>query len=439
MLHLGSFTVNESVSFQVPAGVQSVTIIEQQVNPDAAQAISIQGQPYPNTVFPHSITVNGSQIFDVYTDAINPGCNTQGQNCVALSTLETYYFSQAAWTGAITFPNTATMLSSFAESGGVPSGTWKLVVSDFANECPGIEDCSTVYAYPQSEYDITVLLKQASPGPVISPAGTIDVNFYLLTAEWDGLSEPATTAAANDPDVVHMLSSYRTLLAGAELAVGNVNFYELPAAVKAKYNGTVDATDTSPCGELAELLAYANPGNQMNLFLVDSIKISTSSANIGGFATAVGLDGTIPGPASVGGTVQSGAIVSVADLSQSGPTACSSPTYFNECGYEKVAYIAAHETGHFLGLYHPTEFDGTWFDPLGDPQCPCSTCAPSGSECQNSAGTASSPYAMQGSDCTSSSSCQGGDHLMFWLLSDVSQGMLYPAEGQVMRANPLVH
>ena len=40
------------------------------------------------------------------------------------------------------------------------------------------------------------------------------------------------------------------------------------------------------------------------------------------------------------------------------------------CGADQVAYIAAHESGHYLGLYHTTEANAGIFDPLGDtPQC----------------------------------------------------------------------
>jgi len=426
VIDLGVHPVNDTVTFHVPAGTASVTILEQESNALAAQTVSINGQTFANTTFPHSITVGETQIFDVYGDAINPDCNPPSVTCQNPTTLSVYYFSDAAWAGALTIPNTPAMLSA-----GVPPGTWSMVVSDYANECPHVTGCSTVYAYPAGSYQVTVLLK---PGP--APAsGAIDFTFYLLTNAYQAAAQ--NDVATRDPNVSRMLSTLGTLLGGAGISLGATTFVDLPDSVKAKYLDTatsletVDADDVSACGQVAELLRNSGPGNAMNLFLVDRI---TTANNPAGTST-VGLDGTIPGPATVGGTVSSGALASAANLS----SGCNGPIRPRTCGPDEVAYIAAHETGHFLGLYHPTESDGTWFDPLTDTDiCPCSSCAPPGSTCQNSSSSVASPYAMAGTDCVKSSSCGGGDNLMFWELSGASVGTLSSQQGEVMRANSLV-
>lgn len=56
-------------------------------------------------------------------------------------------------------------------------------------------------------------------------------------------------------------------------------------------------------------------------------------------------------PEPVAGTSKSGVVVNVANL-------VASP--------EEVALTMAHEGGHFLGLFHPTESDGSGVDPLAD-------------------------------------------------------------------------
>ena len=46
------------------------------------------------------------------------------------------------------------------------------------------------------------------------------------------------------------------------------------------------------------------------------------------------------------------------------------------CGADRTAFIAGHEAGHYLGLFHTTESDGRFFDPLADTaKCPCIPCA----------------------------------------------------------------
>jgi hypothetical protein len=152
------------------------------------------------------------------------------------------------------------------------------------------------------------------------------------------------------------------------------------------------------------------------------------------------VDGTIPGPSSVGGTVASGALVSVEDLHH-GPGSCNGAPAL-ACGADMTAYVAAHETGHFLGLYHVTESYGDLFDPVADTAtCPCSSCAPTSQRASCVAPgqpPSSSSYQVLGSDCTKGPSCGGGDNLMFWLLSSVSTGALSADQARILRANALV-
>ncbi|MDP7157655.1 MAG: hypothetical protein QF922_05480, partial [SAR324 cluster bacterium] len=57
-----------------------------------------------------------------------------------------------------------------------------------------------------------------------------------------------------------------------------------------------------------------------------------------------------------------------------------------------------HEIGHFLGLYHPTEYAGILFDPLSDtPEC-------------GSANDSDSSGKVSAEECES----YGGGNLMFW-------------------------
>ena len=224
-----------------------------------------------------------------------------------------------------------------------------------------------------------------------------------------------------------MRETLATYLARAGITLGAVTFVDADADVKARYASGVDVDDLTPCGEVATVLRLAAPGNAMSLFLVNSL---TSSQ--GGY-TVVGQDGTIPGPASVGGTVASGALVSIANLTfTSTPTSCQGAIDLKACGADLTAYIGAHETGHYLGLYHVTEGSGTLFDPVKDtPICELSVCAPGQADVVNS-------------ECTKqlvdpASTCGGGDNLMFWLVDQVlSTGTISAQQASIARANPAV-
>ncbi len=72
--------------------------------------------------------------------------------------------------------------------------------------------------------------------------------------------------------------------------------------------------------------------------------------------TALGVSGGLPGPWGMHGVEGSG-IAIAADVLEDFDTT--------------IADVMAHELGHFLGLFHTTELDGTVFDPLPTtPSCP---------------------------------------------------------------------
>jgi hypothetical protein len=109
------------------------------------------------------------------------------------------------------------------------------------------------------------------------------------------------------------------------------------------------------------------------------------------------------------------------------------------CGADVVAYIAAHETGHFLGLFHTTESSGDYFDPIADTaKCPCMNCSTTTDRAKCTKPDSTGPL-LQANLCVVSGSCGGGDNLMFWqLYGGISKGTLSPQQASVMRINPLL-
>jgi hypothetical protein len=93
----------------------------------------------------------------------------------------------------------------------------------------------------------------------------------------------------------------------AGIQIGSITFYDLPNWAKSLYATGINADDTGPCSDLGQLLSLSLPGDTINLFFVDAIQPTQSQEEI------LGIDGSIPGPASLGGTVTSGAILNDSD------------------------------------------------------------------------------------------------------------------------------
>ena len=432
-------TVGETMSFDVSPGTASITIVQQAIKaPDTVIFVSGgSGLQLDNTAVPH--TVN-SQDGSIHFDDVQDGQLLQPD----YTTKPIYFFSDSPVTGTLTIPNTTKGVS-LVGANGLPGGTWTAQISDYAWECAvGIGKGQTFDACSggasDSVYDVTVIAKPTSVG--IPASGTLDVVLnFVATSVGSPTPQPLNAAEApNDADVQRMVQTLKGFYLKQSITV-NVTYQDAPSAVQQRYATGVNIDQNGACSDLSQLLTNGVKGNVLNIFLVPTLVETTST---GGRVTTVGIDGTIPGPASIGGTVASGAVVSVEDLRVgSGTSRCASTLNITGCGADETAYIVAHECGHFLGLYHVTEKYGFEFDPLaGTPTCKCTTCSLHPTTCADpslGAPTSTSDI-VSVSECLSpSTGCGGGDNLMFWLLAPGSAGNLADEQGQVMRANPAVH
>lgn len=403
--------VGTQIRFSVPPGTGSISIVSQAYV--AQDAVTIDDGGVPNSVAPTGVVdSNNRTLLDLPYVAMQP------------EDAGIFYGGLSASTGAMTFPDTSLLLSEVSSKGQLPPGTWTMTVDDLANDCRLFSNCRG--GGSGGGYDVTVVTKPTAPS-----SGTIDVGVYLVeTSGYTSASATADAAAPAKP-MGRMIQTLGKLLGNAGLCLGTVTFYGVPAWAQSAYSTTIDADKTAPCSTLDQMFAnLGQPGNTINLFLVAQI----TSTSAGG-TQVVGIDGTIPGPSGAAPTVHTGAAVSGFDLTAG---VCGPSLSFTGCGADGVAYVAAHEAGHWLGLYHATESQGDAFDPLTDTaQCPCTTCKPAAATQQCGPNPASN-YQMSVADCTKSASCGGGDNLMFWVYGAGSSGNLSPQQGQVMRGNPVV-
>ena len=418
-IHLGLRNVGEQLAVQFPAGTSGFSVISQGAATNIPQVLLASGAA-ANAPLPTPIGAPGNASYFTYPD---PGQQAPSDRNILWSG------PLSPTTAAVTFPNTTAALGQ--ADAGLPAGTWSFTVSDLLRECGSFSDCNDpARGSTANQYDITVLTRSGG----IPARGALDVAIYLVTTT--GLK---ASDAPNDPDLNRVVQRFAADMARGGICLQTVTVYNVPAWAETRYAvttvGTAEVID--PCSDYRQLFTLAQAGNAVNLFFVDQIDDSDGPPG----TQTIGFDGAIPAPTTTSGTVAGGAIASMADLRSGG---CGS-SFSLSCGPDVIAETSAHESGHSLGLFHPSESDGSSgdaFDGLVDtPQCVCEVCASSSaiSNCLENNGTASNFTQVEGAVCaTGTQVCGGADYLMFWQLSSFSKGNVSPQEGQVMRMNPAV-
>ena len=176
---------------------------------------------------------------------------------------------------------------------------------------------------------IDAVVKRAFTEP---QAGLLHLDLYFVS----GVTTNASGAPTHN-GLQNMLDALETIFLQADIALGDIRYFDLPAG------GWLSITDYD---ELTDLFAQSVTSDDrvLNVFVVDDI-------NLPG-ADPLGVASHIPGPALLNGTGQSG--VAIVDQYIQG----------NEPG--TGAALAGHEIAHYLGLYHCSEIGGGLHDPLND-------------------------------------------------------------------------
>jgi len=223
--------------------------------------------------------------------------------------------------------------------------------------------------------------------------GTLDVRVHLVGVP--GLNAAGAEGHAKLGQAVQV---FRSRLGATGVTIGDIDYRDADGADATRLS-TIDSIE-GPSSELAALfkLSEGQP-DRLHLFLVEEI-VSGDAGFI-----LLGLAGGIPGP-PIPGSGASGVAVTAALLA-------SDPA--------SVGRTMAHETGHYLGLFHTSERNGSAHDPIPDTP-----------ECRPTA-DGNSDGMVVASECRE----KGAGNLMFWSADDNADD-LSADQGWVVARNPLV-
>jgi hypothetical protein len=169
---------------------------------------------------------------------------------------------------------------------------------------------------------------------------TLDVDIWYVGAS--GLRAGGTLPRP----VAEMLAEVGRLYATSGIRIGEVHQHEVVGALRDRFAVLEEDPSSGEMPELNELMRLSAGVNRvsLNVYLVREME------------RALGVSGGIPGPWCNHGTGGSGIAIAV-DLIGMMPIS--------------LGRALAHETGHYFGLFHTTELEGTQVESLDDtPMCP---------------------------------------------------------------------
>lgn len=186
-----------------------------------------------------------------------------------------------------------------------------------------------------------------------APGARLELRIYFTAL--DGFR---AATAANDPIIQTFQAELANLFAQAGLQLAPLQFRDVPqpAASELRF---IDDFD-----QLLRLMAWSEPiPNNRDQRVANVFMVQGFGPELGVLGVSTGL----PGPVGLHGTRASGVVLTGELLGQP----------LQGAGGEEIdgtlvtANVAAHELGHYLGLFHTTGSDLVTFDPIDDtPECP---------------------------------------------------------------------
>jgi hypothetical protein len=194
--------------------------------------------------------------------------------------------------------------------------------------------------------------------------GSVDLNVILVGDR--NIADSRTAKGKQNLNALfqHVYDQlYTQNISRAGIRLGKVTVYEWSCTAGGEtYANTSDYSALFQVG--SRLMPAESEGKALNVFLVSTVAGSTS---------ILGLSGGIGGP-PVNGTMSSGLVfASFNKLANFNPNCSGSGTCAlssQEASFIDMGGTITHEIGHYLGLNHLSESDGTIHDPVPDtPPC----------------------------------------------------------------------
>lgn len=183
---------------------------------------------------------------------------------------------------------------------------------------------------------------------VVTQRGVGERSVLDLDVFYVGTRFEPTADGEPPPYVRETLAQAQEILAAAGVMLGEVRHHRVPGELGRSLSVLDADPATGEVPRLAELYALSAGAGRASLavFFVREVE------------GALGISGGIPGPWGIHGTAQSGIALSADFLREA-----------EDFGVQPGA-VLSHESGHFLGLYHTTEADGSHIEPITDtPRC----------------------------------------------------------------------
>jgi hypothetical protein len=329
--------------------------------------------------------------------------------------------------------------NSFLTSGGVlRTGTYTaryLLLSNLIDTSATTGNGALEY---RADLELTTYIKKDSDSAASGFRGAVDLNVVLIGD--DNVADGSSTAGARNLNALFQIVHDQLAQANSEIRLGSIRAYDWDSSVEATDGTTGESWAEVDLEQTPDLFALgsqgvdsATEGSSINIFLVSTIPYSSGG-------TILGRAGGIPGSPK-NGTLASGLVFASFDRLAAFNPGCSGlstcPTSSQDADFIDMGATITHEIGHYLGLNHPSESDGTVHDAVLDtPQCTnksggvltttsCrtgeSSTHPSNSPALTCSSACSSYNLVSGTFCPTIEECQF-NHIMWWTSKNVRAG-----------------